>query len=141
MFGRVTTAANDPLRGRGLLADPDARNPSMVEELSPDALKDRLERGDDIQVVDIRQPAEFAAGHIPGAVNLPFHRFVREVAEHEWSDDIVVVCPLGESSLQAARLLEAYEGVDEAATVSNLSGGYQAWEYELENGSESPIEE
>lgn len=106
----------------------------MVEEITPAALKNRLDSGDDVQVVDIRQPAEFERGHIPGAENVPFHRFAREVEAHAWADDIVVACPMGESSLQAARLLEAYEGVPEGAVVSNLSGGYQAWDYELEAG-------
>lgn len=104
----------------------------MVDEVTPDALKARLDRDEDVQVVDIRQPGEFEAGHIPGAENVPFHRFARDVESHDWGEEIVVVCPLGESSLQAARLLEAYEGVDEDATVANLVGGYQAWDHELE---------
>jgi len=107
----------------------------MVEEISPAALKDRLDRGEDVQVVDIRPEAAFAAGHIPGAENVPFHAFARLVADREWRDDIVVACPMGESSLQAARLLEAYEGVAPDATVSNLTGGYAAWDFELEAGA------
>lgn len=106
----------------------------MVEEITPEALKERLERGDDVQVIDIRQSPEFERGHIPGAVNIPFHRFAREVDDRDWGEDIVVACPVGESSLQAARLLEAYEGVSESAVVSNLVGGYRAWSYELETG-------
>lgn len=105
----------------------------MVEEITPETLHERLADGEDVQVVDIRTPEEFEAGHIPGATNLPFDRFARGVSGKEWGDDIVVACPIGESSLQAARLLEAYEGVDEDATVSNLVGGYRAWEYELES--------
>jgi thiosulfate/3-mercaptopyruvate sulfurtransferase len=107
----------------------------MVDEVTPDALKDRLDRGEDVQIVDIRQPGEFAAGHIPGAENVPFHRFARDVATPDWGEEIVVVCPIGESSLQAARLLEAYEGVGEDATVANLVGGYRDWDYELEAGA------
>ncbi|MFB6353427.1 MAG: rhodanese-like domain-containing protein [Halobacteriales archaeon] len=106
----------------------------MVEEISPEALKERLDRGEDVQVVDIRQPEAYERGHIPGAENVPFDRLAREVEAHDWGDDIVVACPIGESSLQAARLLEAYEGVSADATVANLEGGYRAWDYELEAG-------
>ena len=106
----------------------------MVEEMAPAELHGRLADGDDVEVVDIRPERAFEAGHVPGAENVPFHRFARAVAEREWGDAVVVVCPKGESSLQAARLLEAYEGVAEDATVANLTGGYAAWEYELERG-------
>lgn len=106
----------------------------MVEELSPAALKERLDRGGEIQVIDIRQEDSFAEGHIPGATNIPLQQFAREVDDHEWGEEIVVACPVGESSLQAARLLESYEAVDGDARVANLSGGYEAWEYELESG-------
>lgn len=107
----------------------------MVEDMTPEALKRRLDDGEPVQVIDIRLPAAFEQGHIPGAENVPFHEFARSVADRDWSDDIVVACPMGESSLQAARLLEAYEGVSADATVSNLVGGYEAWEYELEAGA------
>lgn len=113
----------------------------MVDEISPESLKERLDRGDDIQVVDIRPERAFARGHVPGAENVPFDRFAREVEDHEWREEIVVVCPMGESSLQAARLLEAYEGVDEDASVANMVGGYEDWAYELEAGSEARVGE
>lgn len=104
----------------------------MVEEITADELRDRLAADDPIQVVDIRPAHEFRQGHIPGAENIPFDRFARDVANYDWGDDIVVVCPVGESSLQAARLLESYEAVGDEARVANLSGGYRDWPYELE---------
>jgi thiosulfate/3-mercaptopyruvate sulfurtransferase len=108
----------------------------MVDEMEPEELRDRLDRGENVQVVDIRQPGSFAEGHIPGATNVPFDRFAREIDDHEWGEEVVVVCPMGESSLQAARLLESYEAVDEDARVANLQGGYRGWDYDLETGSE-----
>lgn len=107
----------------------------MVEEMSPAELKERLDEGADVQVVDIRQPDSFEEGHVPGATNLPIDRFAREIDDHEWGEEVVVVCPVGQSSRQAARLLESYEGVDEDARVANLSGGYEAWDYDLESGT------
>lgn len=111
-----------------------SNRPYMVEELAPEELNERIDAGDAPQVIDIRLPGEFEAGHIPGAENVPFPRLTAEIDRIDWGDEIVVACPIGQSSLQAARLIESYEGVEEGATVANLTGGYDAWEYELENG-------
>lgn len=105
----------------------------MVEEVPPKTVKDGIDR-DDIQVVDIRQPDEFAEGHIPGALNIPMNELPHQVQEHDWDDDVVVACPIGQSSIQAARLIQSYEGVDDDARVASMEGGYEKWEYELESG-------
>ena len=103
----------------------------MVEEISPEDVKARVDADADTQVVDIRSPAEFERGHIPGAINIPLAELSRRVDEVEWSDDVVVACPIGQSSIQAARLIGSYEGVDDDASVRSMAGGYRAWEYDL----------
>lgn len=108
----------------------------MVEEVTPDEVKERLDRDEDLQVVDIRPERSFQQGHIPGAVNIPFDQFASEIDSQEWGDEVVVVCPMGESSLQAARLLDSYEGVDEDATIANMEGGYREWDHELESATD-----
>ena len=50
----------------------------MVKETTPAELYERIENGEDVQVVDIRPADEFAQGHIPGAENVPFDRFADE---------------------------------------------------------------
>lgn len=104
----------------------------MVEEITASELRERLAAGEDVQVVDIRPREAYDAGHIPGAESVPFDEFTTEIDTREWRDDIVVACPIGQSSRQAARLLEAYEGVPEDARIANLDGGYEAWVYDLE---------
>jgi rhodanese-related sulfurtransferase len=107
----------------------------MVEEVSPEALRERLEADEGVQVVDIRPEREYERGHVPGALNLPMDRFATGIEEIEWGEDVVVACPIGESSIQAARLLDSYEGVPETARVASLEGGYRAWEYDVETDS------
>jgi rhodanese-related sulfurtransferase len=104
----------------------------MVEEVTPDEVKARIDDDADTQVVDIRSPAEFERGHIPGAINIPMAELPRRVDEVEWSDDVVVACPIGQSSIQAARLIGSYEGVDDDSSVKSMTGGYDEWEYDLE---------
>lgn len=116
----------------------------MVGSITVDDLKDRLDAGEDVQVVDIRMPGQFERGHIPGAINVPFPEFPQRVDEVEWDEEIVVACPKGESSLQAARMLESYEDVDADTSVFNLEGGYREWTYDLEaddegTGPEAPF--
>jgi rhodanese-related sulfurtransferase len=108
----------------------------MVDELSPETVKRRIEDSD-AQVVDIRPPAQFEQGHIPGAINIPMSRLPAKVDEVDWGDEVVCACPIGQSSIQAAKLIQSFEGVDDDATVASMEGGYREWEYELERG-ESP---
>jgi len=105
----------------------------MAEELSPEEVEARRE---ELQIVDIRSPVAFEQGHIPGAVNLPFPELPRRVGEYDWGEEVVVVCPVGKSSIQAARLLKSYEGVDDDATVASMAGGYEEWGGELEGGAD-----
>lgn len=102
----------------------------MVDELTPDEVREKLDDG--VQVVDIRPEAAFAEGHIPGAVNVPLPELPGRVDDLEWSDDVVVACPVGQSSVQAARLIESYEGIDEDDDVASMAGGYEEWDHELE---------
>ncbi|WP_247005905.1 rhodanese-like domain-containing protein [Halorientalis litorea] len=104
----------------------------MVERISDATLQEKLARGDDVQVVDTRSPDAFAAGHIPGARNLPYAELADRIDDIEWAEEVVLVCQEGESSVQAGRILESYEGVDDDAVVASLSGGYDEWEYDLE---------
>lgn len=105
----------------------------MVDELSPDDVEAKLE-ADEVQVVDIRPPSQFERGHIPGAINIPMGELPRQVDEVDWGDQIVCTCPIGKSSIQAAKLIESYEGVDESAHVASMEGGYREWDGNLEEG-------
>lgn len=108
----------------------------MVIEVSPETVKSKIETGD-VQVIDIRPTEQFEAGHIPSAINVPFHELVSRISEINWGDEIIVACPIGQSSIQAARLIQSYEGVRPEATVASMAGGYEAWQYELSTSSET----
>jgi rhodanese-related sulfurtransferase len=109
-------------------------------EIGPDELWACLdgEDGPDgdgaLRVVDIRSPDAFARGHIPGSENLPFGELPDRVEQLDGADRVVTVCPHGKASLQAARLVAAYEGVDRA---ESLAGGLEAWPHALERGGDA----
>src|SRR5207244_13232414 len=44
---------------------------ATIAQIPVDELRHQLEEGQDVQVVDVRQPGEYASGHVPGAISLP----------------------------------------------------------------------
>jgi rhodanese-related sulfurtransferase len=74
------------------------------------------------QVVDVRHPNEWAAGHIEGALHIPGDYIFDRVGELDPTRPVVTVCRSGSRSAEAAKEL-AGEGFD----VQNLNGGMDAW--------------
>lgn len=107
----------------------------MVDEVTPNDVKKKL-NDDSVQVVDIRQPRQFQQGHIPGALNIPMNELPSQVDEVDWEDEVVVTCPIGQSSVQAAKLIQSFEGVDDETAIASMAGGYRDWEYELETADD-----
>ncbi len=106
----------------------------MVEEITTDELESKLD-DEDVQILDIREQMEVSqteGGFVPGAEHLPMSRLPMEMNQRDWSDEIYVICRHGNSSLQAARLLLAYEGVSDDARVASVAGGYLDWDGDLD---------
>ena len=62
-------------------------------------------RPDDVVLVDVREPEEYAAGHVPGAVNLPQSELASRLAELRPATGVVVICQSGMRSTRAAQFL------------------------------------
>jgi rhodanese-related sulfurtransferase len=104
----------------------------MDGEIRAEELRDLIESDAGVRIVDIRSPGAYGRGHIPGSENIPFAELPNRVESLDGAERIVTVCPIGKSSIQAARLIESYEGVD-GATVESLSEGIEGWEYGFES--------
>jgi len=64
--------------------------------------------GEDVMIVDVREPFEYAGGHIEGAVNIPLGTIPRELASLKQSDKtLVLYCRSGNRSGQATAYLKA----------------------------------
>ncbi len=99
----------------------------MDGEISADELEALLDDGDEVSVVYIRPRAAFERGHIPNSENIPFAELPQSVDRLEGADRVVTVCPHGQASVQAARLIQSYEGLDEDARVESLASGITGW--------------
>jgi rhodanese-related sulfurtransferase len=95
-----------------------------VPEVAPTDLQSRLSDGEQIVVIDVREPDEFARGKIPGAYTIP-----RGVLEMQVDGrlpreaTVVLYCGAGARSALACKSL-ADMGYDK---VENLQGGWSAW--------------
>jgi adenylyltransferase/sulfurtransferase len=96
-----------------------------VPELSPTEVKERLDRGDDLLLLDVREKDEYREGHLDAATSLPrgFLEIRVEDAIPDRSTPIVAYCAGGTRSLIAAKTLRdmGYEN------VTSMSGGFTGW--------------
>ena len=94
-------------------------------EMAPGDLAARLSAGEDLPLLDVRNPHEYAAGHIPGAMLIPLGELRSRLAEIEkWRGrEFAVYCQMGSRSAQAVSILRdaGFSG------ASNVTGGYARW--------------
>lgn len=95
----------------------------QVPQVSAQEVAARLSRGEPLLVVDVREPNEYAGGHIPGSRLIPLGSLAQRLAELPRDRSIVAVCRSGARSASATRQLKAagYE-------VVNMAGGMLAWQ-------------
>jgi rhodanese-related sulfurtransferase len=95
-----------------------------VPEIGAGALAERLEREPRPQVVDVRTPAEFARGHVGGAVNVPVTALSSRLdsLRLDPTRPVIAVCLTAHRSIPAVRLFRE-RGFD----AVQLSGGMMAW--------------
>ena len=96
----------------------------VASRLTAKAFGERAEEMADLQIVDVRNPGEAAAGMIPGAISIPVGQLPGRLGELDATRPTVVYCAGGYRSSVAASLLRQRGFVD----VSDILGGYAAWE-------------
>jgi rhodanese-related sulfurtransferase len=96
----------------------------IVPEVAPAELQSRLSGGEQIVVIDVREPEEFARGKIPGAYTIPRGVLEMQVdGRLPLESTVVLYCGAGGRSALAAKSL-AEMGYEK---VANLQGGWGAW--------------
>jgi len=94
-----------------------------VLEIQPLALKKRLDDGEDICLVDVREDWEHSLASIPGCQHIPLAELVDRVQELLFEENIVVYCHVGERSYRGAIILME----SGFKNVHNLVGGIDGW--------------
>jgi sulfur-carrier protein adenylyltransferase/sulfurtransferase len=105
---------------------------SRIDEVDPAAVREQV--GNGAVIVDVREPEEWSAGHIPGAIHVPKSylesRIEGAVPDHE--KHVVLYCASGNRSAWAARTLIEDLGYEH---VESMTGGFTLWKdrgYEVE---------
>ena len=96
---------------------------ASTTEITAVELKQRMDRGDKLQIVDVREPNEFQINRIPGGQLIPLGEIPRRYAELDMADEVVVLCKMGGRSAKAADYLRSVG----FKRVLNLKGGILEW--------------
>ncbi len=95
-----------------------------MQEITATELKKTMGAGEDVQLIDERQPDEFAFAKIEGAKLIPLGEIMPRMNELDDSKELILQCKAGGRSAQAIEFLTraGYQG-----KMSNLKGGITAW--------------
>ena len=102
--------------------------PHEALDLSPADLHRRLQAGDDLQLIDVREEIEFEYCHLPGSRLIPLDELPRRAAEIRTEGPVVVICHHGVRSAHAAGYLRHLGRTN----VLNLRGGVDAWALQVD---------
>jgi phage shock protein E len=109
----------------GVLAAAPAFAEDILAEISRAALTARWAQGHQgLTLVDVRSLEEFAAGHVPGAINIPLDQLSTRLTELRSQDEVVVYCLSG---VRAAQAIDLLRGRD-FKRVEHLTGDFADWQ-------------
>jgi molybdopterin/thiamine biosynthesis adenylyltransferase/rhodanese-related sulfurtransferase len=108
--------------------DHDEGSAGMDWDITAPELAARLQRGDRVRLIDVREPHELAISAIPGAELFPLGQLASRLPELDSAQDMVLFCKSGTRSTRALELLVS-AGFKK---VKNLKGGINAWAREVD---------
>lgn len=95
----------------------------LVKEISAAEVEQRLEKGEQLRLIDVRETSEVAEGHIPGAINIPLGLLEFRIHELDKKTSYIIVCRSGGRSGKATEYLTSF-GYD----AVNMIGGMLEWQ-------------
>jgi adenylyltransferase/sulfurtransferase len=100
-----------------------------MQEITATELKQRLDAGDDLQIIDVREQKEHDFARIEGATLIPVAEVVKRMSEIDPTRETVVHCRGGGRSAQA---IQALKQAGYTGNLSNLKGGITAWSNDVD---------
>jgi len=100
-----------------------------MEEISATELKQLMDSGADVQLIDVRQPDEHNFARIPSSKLIPLGEVVKRMDEIDPARDTVIHCKMGGRS---AKAIEALRAAGFTGKLRNMRGGITAWSNEVD---------
>jgi len=100
-----------------------------MESITASELKALMDEGADVQLIDVRQPDEYAFANIKGAKLIPLGEIISRMKDIDPNRDTVIHCKMGGRS---ARAIEALQQYGYTGRLRNLAGGITAWSNEVD---------
>ncbi|MEF2246624.1 rhodanese-like domain-containing protein [Paenibacillus sp. IITD108] len=94
-----------------------------MKEISAAEVEQRLEKGEQLRLIDVRETSEVAEGHIPDAINIPLGLLEFRIHELDKNTPYIIVCRSGGRSGKATEYLTSF-GYD----AVNMIGGMLEWQ-------------
>ncbi|ALC89621.1 sulfurtransferase [Bacillus sp. FJAT-18017] len=98
-----------------------------IKTISPEELEKKLEAGEKLEVIDVREDEEVAYGMIPGAKHIKMGDIPENMDKLDKDKEYIFVCRSGRRSLNVCHYLQ-----DQGYKVVNMEGGMLSWEGEVE---------
>lgn len=117
------------IRIKKLVPDVKEKGPRFPHEVNPADLARRLEVGDKVTVLDVREKDEYLEGHIPGAIHVPLGDLEHCAGELDPQVEYAVVCRSGRRSDLACQILDR-KGFKKLA---NVASGMMGWRGPVEH--------
>jgi sulfur-carrier protein adenylyltransferase/sulfurtransferase len=114
----------------GIRGGPSSAPGAGIREVTAEQLKQRIDAGENLFVLDVRNPNEFQICRIPGTVFLPLPELPTRFAEVPRDREVIVHCKSGMRSAKAIEFLKS-QGYSKLA---NLTGGILAWAEKVDSG-------
>ena len=95
-----------------------------MKEIKVDELRRRLEAGEDLVVLDVREPDEVARSAIFGSVDIPLGQVVDRMSELDPARPTAVICAAG---VRSAKAIQALTTAGYVGELVNVTGGMKAW--------------
>ncbi|QJD87653.1 sulfurtransferase TusA family protein [Cohnella herbarum] len=107
---------------RKAFLDEEKEDQTYPNTITNETVMNKLDAKESLVIVDVREPAEYAFNHIPGAKSIPLGELDKRLDEISMSDDIYVICRTGRRSGYACQLLN-----EKGYRVTNVEPGMSEW--------------
>nr|WP_295971920.1 rhodanese-like domain-containing protein [uncultured Bacillus sp.] len=98
-----------------------------MEHLTAEEVQEKLEAGEQLNLLDVREKDEVAEGRIPGAIHIPLGMIESRIGELHKNKEYILVCRSGNRSSFAGSFLES-----QGFKVTNMDDGMLAWKGRVE---------